>query len=245
MNADFNVYKRPPPWSRVATLAWAILVAILSTLIAAIGLILWRPDVLSKSADLLSDARLLATLTSIWNAAQIAGLVLLARLAHWPASSYLGLIRPSGRDTAVALGALVLFIAGSDALTYLLGRDIVSPFQLTSYLSAQASQSLPVLWLGFVVVGPAGEEVMFRGFLYRGWIRSERDVLPGLVVISALWASMHVQYDWFGIVQVFLMGLLLGVVRWQSGSATLTMLMHGLNNLWAILETAAKVQWLS
>ena len=99
MNADFNVYKRPPPWSRVATLAWAILVAILSTLIAAIGLILWRPDVLSKSADLLSDARLLATLTSIWNAAQIAGLVLLARLAHWPASSYLGLIRPSGRDS--------------------------------------------------------------------------------------------------------------------------------------------------
>jgi len=242
---DPNLDARPPPWGHLATLAWAILAAIFSTLIAAIGLILWRPDVVSRSADVLSDAKLLAAITSVWNVAQIGGLALLARLAHWPAGRYLGLVQPSGRDTAVALGALALFVAGSDALTYLLGRDIVSPFQLTSYLSAQASQSLPLLWLAFVVVGPAGEEVMFRGFLYRGWVRSERDVLPGIVVISALWTAMHIQYDWFGLVQVFLMGLLLGLVRWRSGSTTLTMLMHGLNNLWAMLETAAKAQWLS
>jgi len=193
----------------------------------------------------LSDGDLLSITTLVWNVVQVGGLALLARLAHWPAGRYLGLIRPRGRDTAVALGALAVFIAGSDALTYLLGRDIVTPFQITSYLAARASQSLPLLWLTFAAVGPAGEEIMFRGFLYRGWVRSERGVLPALAVISALWTAMHIQYDWFGLAQVFLMGLLLGLVRWRSGSTTLTMLMHGLNNLWTMLETAAKAQWLS
>jgi hypothetical protein len=242
---DINLDRCPPPWGYLATLAWAVLAGIFSTLITAIAVIWWRPDVLSKSFDVLSDGRLLSITTCVWNVVQIGGLALVARLAHWPAGRYLGLIRPRGRDAVVALGALVLFLVGSDALTYLLGRDIVSPFQITSYLNARASQSLPLLWLAFTAVGPAGEEIMFRGFLYRGWVQSERGVLPGLVVISAVWTAMHIQYDWFGLVQVFLMGLLLGLVRWQSGSTTLTVLMHGFNNLWAMLETAAKAQWLS
>jgi membrane protease YdiL (CAAX protease family) len=41
------------------------------------------------------------------------------------------------------------------------------------------------------------------------------------------------------------MGLLLGWVRWRSGSAALTLLMHAIANLWAMLETIVKVQWLS
>jgi uncharacterized protein len=47
---------------------------------------------------------------------------------------------------------------------------------------------LPLLWFTFVVAAPAGEEIMFRGFLYRGWIQSQRFVVPGVVIISALWA---------------------------------------------------------
>jgi membrane protease YdiL (CAAX protease family) len=86
---------------------------------------------------------------------------------------------------------------------------------------------------------------MFRGFLYRGWVRSRRAVVPGVVIISILWTVLHAQYDWLGLLQVFLMGLLFGWARWRSGSAVLTLLMHGIANLWAMLETVVKVQWLS
>jgi membrane protease YdiL (CAAX protease family) len=188
---------------------------------------------------------LLSLTTTVSNAIQIGALALIARLAHWPAGKYLGLIRPSRRDAVLALGTLALFLPAFDALTYLLGRDIVTPFQVTSYLSAQASGALPLLWFTFVVVAPAGEEITFRGFLYRGWVPSQRTVVPGVAFISALWAAMHVQYDWFGMLQLFLMGLLLGWARWRSGSATLTLLMHGIANLWAMLETVTKLQWLS
>jgi membrane protease YdiL (CAAX protease family) len=242
---DFEPGIYPAPWGYLATLGWPVLAAVPSTVIAAIAVLWWRPDVGSQPDELLNDGMLQSILLIVWNVVLIGALALVARLARWPAGKYLGLIRPSGRDAAVALGALAVFLLGFDVLTHLLGRDIVTPFQVTSYLNARGSHSLPLLWFAFVVVGPAGEEILFRGFLYRGWVQSRRDVVPGVVVIAALWAALHIQYDWFGILQIFLMGSLLGLVRCQSGSATLTMLMHGITNFWAMIETFAKVQWLS
>ena len=65
---------------------------------------------------------------------------------------------------------------------------------------------------------PIAEEAVFRGFLYRGWVRTPRAVVPGIIVISALFAVYHVQYDWFGIFIIFSRGLFYGWVRWWSGS---------------------------
>ena len=47
---------------------------------------------------------------------------------------------------------------------------------------------------------------------------------------------MHVQYDWFGIVQVFFIGLRLAIARWRSGSTLLTILMHVLIHFWATCD---------
>ncbi len=235
---------QPRPWGYWATLGWAILAGVLSATITFLALLWKRPDILHEPADLTNDGQLLSFTTTVSDAVQIVALALVARMARWPPGKYLGLIRPSGRDAALAVAALAVFLPGFDALTYLSGRDIVTPFQVTSYLSARASGALPLLWFVFVVVAPAGEEIMFRGFLYRGWVQSQRAVVPGVAVISALWAVLHVQYDWFGFLNIFLMGLLLGWARWRSGSTALTLLMHAFSNLWAVLETVAKVQWL-
>ena len=61
-------------------------------------------------------------------------------------------------------------------------------------------------------------------------------------MISALWAVIHTQYDWYGIFQIFLIGLLLGWVRWRSGSTLLTIVLHALINAWATLQTIIKVE---
>jgi membrane protease YdiL (CAAX protease family) len=145
----------------------------------------------------------------------------------------------------MATALVVAFILGFDALTYLLDRDVVTPFQLDTYRSARDAGALALLWITFVIVAPAGEEILFRGFLFRGWAASPRAVWPAIVVISALWAIIHVQYDWFGILQVFLGGLLLGWLRWGSGSTLLTFWLHALTNIWATAQTAIKVEWLS
>jgi uncharacterized protein len=54
---------------------------------------------------------------------------------------------------------------------------------------------------------------------------------------------MHVQYDWLGIGQVFVTGLVLGWLRWRSGSTWLTIALHMLVNLEGTLEAIAKIGW--
>ena len=97
--------------------------------------------------------------------------------------------------------------------------------------------------LAIVVVGPAGEEIMFRGFLFRGWVTPGTRGVVAVVVITLLWAAMHVQYDWFGIGQVFVTGLVLGWIRWRSGSTSLTIVLHVLVNLESTVETMVKLGW--
>jgi uncharacterized protein len=50
-----------------------------------------------------------------------------------------------------------------------------------------------------------------------------------------------VQYDWTGILLIFVVGLFLGWMRWRSGSTLLTFLLHALFNLESTLETVAQL----
>jgi CAAX protease family protein len=98
--------------------------------------------------------------------------------------------------------------------------------------------------LAIVVVAPIGEEAVFRGFLYRGLVRPGHEILA-IVAIALAWALLHVQYDWLGMLQIFALGLILGWFRWASGSTTLTVIMHVLINLEAMIETVIKVEWMT
>ena len=71
----------------------------------------------------------------------------------------------------------------------------------------------------------------------------DRRGVVAVVVITLLWSLMHVQYDWYGIGQVFLTGLVLGWVRWRSGSTALTIVLHFLVNLESTFETVVKIGW--
>jgi membrane protease YdiL (CAAX protease family) len=165
-------------------------------------------------------------------------------LAGWPAGLYLGLVRPSRRDVVIGIVALAILLGALEILTHLSGRESVTPFQTDAYRAARSAGTLPLMWLAFVVAAPVGEEIMFRGFVFRGWAASSLGA-PGTILMTALiFAVVHTQYDWFGMFQTFCMGALFGWLRWRSGSTTLTIVLHMLINLMATLWTAAKVEGL-
>ena len=124
-----------------------------------------------------------------------------------------------------------------------------SPYVGTAYMQPNGTLELRLraetddglVGEAMVVYAPVGEELMFRGFLYRGWARTPQAVLPAILAISTIWAGVHVQYDWFGMLQILIIGLILGWVRSRSGSTLLTMLLHGLVNAWATVETVVVV----
>jgi uncharacterized protein len=136
-------------------------------------------------------------------------------------------------------------IAAMDGTSWLVGRGVVTPFQIEAHRTASANGWLSFLVVAIVVAAPVGEDVMHRGFLFRGWARSPQTAPIAILVISLLWALLHIQYDWFGIAQIVLLGLVFGWLRWRSGSTLLTILCHALINLVATIETFIVVDWLS
>jgi len=230
-------------WGYWTTFAWAAL-AFLAGQFVGFGLLLWlRAGTWNTILQTPFDGVLVTLFIFISNPVTIAVLVVAVWLRHASQIEYFALRRPLARDVATGIGWLVALIAASDALLYLSGRDLVTTFQLQSYTSAAAQGWLAAMSFGAIVVAPAGEEIVFRGFLFRGWARPERAAWPAIVVISLLWAALHVQYDWTGVLQIFVIGLFLGWMRLRSGSTLLTFILHALFNLEGTLETAVQVHY--
>jgi len=232
-------------WGYWATLGWAILAFLAGQFVGLVVLMLWRPGALNALLGAQYDGLLVTLFLLISNPVSIAVIALAVRLRRARFIDYLAVKWPEQRLVTMGIGLLVVLIAVSDALLFLSGRALVTPFQIQSYNSAAAEGWLAAMVFAAIIVAPAGEEIMFRGFLFRGWARSDRSAWPAIVVISVLWAAMHVQYDWTGILQIFFAGLLLGWMRWRSGSTLLTFVLHALFNLEGTIETVLQMRFFS
>jgi membrane protease YdiL (CAAX protease family) len=230
-------------WGYWATIAWAVAAFLIGQFAALAVVLWWRAGELHAVLDTPYDGELVTLFILVSNPVSIAVLALAARFARANMADYLGLISPRRREVAIGIVCIIGLIALSDALLYLSGRAVVTPFQVESYTTAAAEGWLPAMAFAAIIVAPAGEEIMFRGFLFRGFVRSERSAWPAIVIISILWAALHLQYDWTGMLQIFVIGLLLGWVRWRSGSTLLTFLLHALFNLEGTIETVLAVKY--
>jgi membrane protease YdiL (CAAX protease family) len=227
-------------WGIWATLAFAILAFVLGQ---AMGFAVLSTLKTIDPGRVDTDGTAVAIYTLISNPIEIVTLVLAIQLLGSNAREYLGIDIPHWRDVAIAVAGLAATIAAADALTFALGKDMVPAFQIELHRTARAQGSLPWLWLAIIVAAPVGEELLFRGFLFRGFVHEPRDAVPGILIISLIWSMLHVQYDWFGTSQVFVIGLLFGFVRWRTGSTTLVILMHVLLNLESVVETVIVMGW--
>jgi membrane protease YdiL (CAAX protease family) len=230
-------------WGYWTTLGWSI-VAFLIGQFAGFGVVLWlRRGDWDSILQTPFDGVLVTIFVAISNPVTIGVLAIAVSLTRSDLSDYFALKWPAPRDLTIGIAVLAALIVAGDALLYVSGRDVVTAFQLQSYTTAAAAGWLPAMLAAAILIAPAGEEAMFRGFLYLGWARSPRSVWPAIVVISILWAMLHIQYDWAGVLQIFIIGLFLGWMRWRSGSLVLAFLLHALFNLEGTLETLAAVHF--
>ncbi len=87
-----------------------------------------------------------------------------------------------------------------------------------------------IMLIGTCIAAPVFEEFVVRGFLFRGWSESFLGPIGAILLTSAVWAMDHTQYNWFGRLEIFGMGLALGYSRWRSGSTWLTTMIHSALN---------------
>jgi uncharacterized protein len=228
-------------WGLWATLGFAVLAFVLGQAMGIAAALTMVRNFDPARAEY--DGTVFAVYTLVGNPVEIITLVLATRLSGSDALAYLGLDIPRRRDIAIAAAGLMAVILVADGMTLALGKEMVPAFQLELHRTAQAEGTLPWLWLAILVAAPVGEELLFRGFMFRGFVHEPRDALPAILVLALIWSLLHVQYDWFGTAQVFLIGVLFGFVRWRSGSTTLVILLHMLLNLESVAETIFVMGW--
>ena len=152
-------------------------------------------------------------------------------------SDYLALRGTSGKNFLIGIFGLVGVVAIWELLSRLIGHETSPGFMVDVLKSARSDGALWLLILAFCVAAPVSEEFFARGFLYRGWSESRLGPAGAIVLSSLVWTSLHLQYDWFFFGEVFTLGLWFGYLRYRSGSTWLTIVLHGMNNLAAVIQT--------
>ncbi len=137
--------------------------------------------------------------------------------------------------TIKMLGLLLLFMIGSQVLTYVLDA---TPSAFIDPLYESVS-SVWLLVLAIVIVVPIYEEMVFRGILWTAiaeqFASSERGAVVASLVTSFIFATIHLQYGLYEISTIIVLALLFCYARIKSGSLLLPILLHSVNNGVAML----------
>jgi hypothetical protein len=227
------------------TFGWALLAIALAQVALTVVIIFWFPEQIPTSATPTYTGVLVALVALISNPIEIGFLAIVARWRTGrSALEYLGLVGFRWRDLLIGVLAILGLALGFDVIDPYIGVDIVPSFETDVFATVRNSAWLAPLALAVVVIGPIGEEVVFRGFLFRGWVRPGFRAVVAVALISLVWAAMHLQqYSLAIVAQIFVIGLVLGWMRWRSGSTWLTIVLHVLVNLESTIETVLKVAW--
>jgi membrane protease YdiL (CAAX protease family) len=131
---------------------------------------------------------------------------------------------------SLILAALPLVFAASTLVQWIAGEEL-EPQEVVRYFShaaehAQWGRVILAAVFG-VIVAPATEEFLFRGYFY-GVLRRYLGVLPALILISALFASIHLSLPSF--LPLFLLAGCLTLAYEATGSLWTPILMHACFN---------------
>ncbi len=139
----------------------------------------------------------------------------------------MGFVRPPLGVTLLFILAYLGWMLGTDAVIHWRGPWDWQPW-IEAPLAASAMRVLAVCFLG-----PAAEELIFRGFGF-GFLQPRIGTALTIAVTAAVWAVLHYSYSWAVIFVILVDGILLGLVRWRTRSVLPPIVMHMLYNLYAI-----------
>ncbi|MCK1653417.1 CPBP family intramembrane metalloprotease [Bradyrhizobium sp. 149] len=232
----------PRVWKFLGTALWGIVafVAMFVGQIGAVVYLVWDrgdPMTLASLERVGREPATLAlsvtmglptTLAVVWLAVRIKGMSFL---------EYLALRWPSWKQLLFGALGLVLIAVVWETMSRALGRD-ATPGVMTDLLKSGREKGAALMLLfSFSFAAPMSEELIARGFLYRGWSETFLRVPGAILLTTLLWTSVHLQYNLYFLVGVFSIGLWLGYMRYRSQSLWLTIILHALNNMTAVVLT--------
>jgi uncharacterized protein len=236
------VRRSPRIWKFWGTALWGLIV-FAAMFVGQMTVVAWfvlrreQPIDMAAAIHVLGGGLTISLSVIMGLPAVLAALWLAIRVTRTPFAEYLALRGTSWINFIIGTLALAALVIAWDGLSRAAGREVAPGFMADVLRSARADGALWLLVVAFCVAAPVSEELFARGFLYRGWSESFLGPAGAILLSSAVWTSLHLQYDWFFFGEVFSIGLLLGYLRYRYKSTWLTIFVHGLNNLAAVVQT--------
>lgn len=146
----------------------------------------------------------------------------------------LGFRKSNFDDIGLALPAyLVYFVLALIANIILAAAfpDVADQVQETGFGGATGLQ-LVLAFITLVIVAPLYEEILFRGFVFRG-LAASTGFWPAALSSSALFGIAHGQLN--VAIDTFLIGMVASWLVWKTGSLWPAILLHGIKNFVAYL----------
>lgn len=231
-------------WGFTGTLLWGLLITLVYSIAQAAAMMLYAYVVYgSMSADvlesILTDGTFLAFATftgMIFGCLVILGIIKLKKNSDL--NKYLALNKIQPAEIKYWLLVLMVLMLANDSVTYFLDKPIVVEFMTSTYKNTNHPW---FLFLALVIAAPVFEELFFRGFLLTGFSSSFLGHAGAVIITSAAWAAIHIQYDLYGTFTIFVSGIVLGVARLKTNSVLVTIMMHSIMNVVAMIETIVYV----
>jgi hypothetical protein len=92
-----------------------------------------------------------------------------------------------------------------------------------------------LLIITIVLLAPIGEELLFRGFLQKYLEIAWGDITKAILLSSLFFAAIHFNPYW--LIQIYLLGVLLGYIAWQTQSVVSSIIFHVIINASSLIFT--------
>ncbi len=152
---------------------------------------------------------------------------------------YLGFKKPS--NTFYFLAAVAVMVLALPLVNWLgeLNRNIQFPAGIEKWMKKseeEAARTVQALLSRHTVkdliinivciagLAAVGEELLFRGIAQRLFIKIFKSPWVGIIIAAFLFSAMHLQF--YGFLPRFVLGILLGVIYWYSGSLWTAIVAH-------------------
>lgn len=156
---------------------------------------------------------------------------LMVRGQNFSPADFLALRLPPARVMAASFAVAVagFFVAGGvNAINrWIVGPEIAARYDLTGLFQARSTFEAVLLVVGVSVLAPLGEELVFRGYLYR-ILGARLGIARSVLITSVLFAVIH--FNPASILALFALGLVFAFLRLKSGSIWPAILAHAIQN---------------
>ena len=105
--------------------------------------------------------------------------------------------------------------------------------QIREVLQTNSTLDFMLLAVTLVILAPLFEEFIFRGALQQGF-EKRLGIMNGIIFTSVFWAFIHQVMSWA--IQIFILGLVLGVLAYRYRSVLSSIIIHAVYNLFSLIS---------